>query len=383
MAAKFFDRLFSGSDEPEEEAEPVVEAPTTLSPPADDSLDGYLRAARQIGASDLHLGGGGIPYARVEGQLLRFDVPPLPADRMEDIARELRQLGRVEASRDLDFTIQVSGLGRFRVNLHRQRRGPAAAFKVISDQIPTLEDLGLPESMYDMTEHRQGLVLVTGPSGCGKSSTLAALVSHIDRTRAQHVVTIEDPIEFVFPSTRCNITQREVGPHTRSFEGALRAALREDPDVILVAELRDIETIRTAIVAAETGHLVLGTLHTRDAVSTINRLLDLFPARERSQIRTMLAATLRTVVSQRLLPRAGGGRRVPAYEVLKVTPAASTHIREGRTHQLLSLLQTGRRHGMIDLDARLRQLLNFREITEEVALENAKDPRRFGGGSGA
>jgi len=222
------------------------------------------------------------------------------------------------------------------------------------------------------------MVLCTGPAGCGKTSTLAALIRRINEERREHIITIEDPIEYVYESASCNVTQRQLGPHTSSFSGALRAALREDPDVILVSELRDQETIRTAVVAAETGHLVLGTLHTRDAAGTVSRLVDVFAAEEQEQVRTMIAASLRCVISQRLLPRAGGGRRVPAYEILMVTPAVSRLIRDGRTHQLSSQLQIGRRLGMIDLDTRLEQMVEQGLIDRDTALENANDPRRLG-----
>jgi len=375
--SSLFGRLFGADNEPEPEIEQEPEAPAILDPPSDGSLFGYLRAARAAGASDLLLQAGSVPYARVEGELKRFDTEPLGEERAAVFADALRKIGDEDEGRDLDFCIDPPDLGRFRVNVHHHRLGWAASIKVIAHDIPTLADLGLPEELYDLTAFRQGLVLVTGPSNSGKTSTLAALVTHVNSTRPDHVVTIEDPIEFVFESDQANVTQRQVGPDTRTFDGALRAALREDPDVVLVSELRDLETIRTAIVAAETGHLVMGTLHTRDAIATINRVLDLFPARERAQVRTTLAGTLRAVVSQVLLPRKGGGRRVCAYELLKVTSAASTHIRDGRTHHLLSLLQTGRRHGMIDLDAQLQKHVAEGLIERETARAAAKDPGRF------
>ena len=374
-----FDRLFGAEGEPEPEAPQQRESPATLAPPADGSLFGYLRIAREAGASDVLLQAGSVPYARLEGALVRFDTAALDAPRADIVAAALCKLGGQPArGLDSDFCIEVEDLGRFRVNVHHQRGGWAASAKIIPLRLPTLETLALPAELAELTAFRQGLVLVTGPANSGKSSTLAAFLAHVNGTRAEHVVTIEDPIEFVFASDRANVTQRQVGPHTRTFGGALRAALREDPDIVLVSELRDLETIRTAIVAAETGHLVMGTLHTRDAISTINRVVDLFPAREQPQVRTMLAGTLRAVLSQVLLPRKGGGRRVCAYELLRVTPAAATHIREARTHQLLSLLQTGRRHGMIDLDARLQQLVAEGLIDRATARDAAKDPDRFG-----
>jgi twitching motility protein PilT len=374
-----FGRLFGADDESEPDAPLEPERPEVLPPPTDGSLFGYLREARAAGASDLLLQAESVPYARVEGALIRFDAAPLPADRAAVFADALRKMGQQGAGRDLDFCIQHEDTGRCRVNVHHHLHGWAASIKLIAQEIPDLASLALPDDLYDLTAFRQGLVLVTGPSNSGKTSTLAALVAHVNATRPDHVVTIEDPIEFVFQSERANVTQRQVGPDTRTFGGALRAALREDPDVVLVSEMRDLDTIRTAIVAAETGHLVMGTLHTRDAISTVNRVLDLFPARERAQVRTTLSGTLRAIVSQVLLPRKNGGRRVCAYELLKVTAAASTHIRDGRTHHLLSLLQTGRRHGMIDLDAQLQRHVADGLIDVDTARAAAKDPGRFGG----
>jgi twitching motility protein PilT len=336
-----------------------------------------LSEARDRGASDLHLAAATVPFLRVEGELVRLEEEPLSPDAAEALAKEAIHLAGAEPGLDVDFCIDTAEFGRFRGNLHRQTRGASLALKCLNQAIPTLDDLALPNHLHDLTQYRTGMVLVTGPANCGKSSTLAALLQGINDTRLEHIITIEDPIELVFDSKMCNVTQRQVGPHTGSFSGALRAALREDPDVILVSELRDQETIRTAVVAAETGHLVLGTLHTRDAASTITRLVDVFPAEEQDQIRTMIAASLRTVVSQRLLPHLGGGRRVPAYEILHVTPAVANLIREGRTFQLPSQLQLGRRLGMIDLDARLQEMVNDLQITIDVARENAKDPTRI------
>jgi len=344
-------------------------------------LASFLDEARGFDASDLHLLAGAVPFLRVEGELVRLEHAALDAKDASALADEACVLGDVERGRDVDFVFETAEHGRFRVNQHRQARGAGLNLRCIPREIRSLEELGLPETLNEVTWYRTGLVLVTGPSNCGKTCTLAALLAEINRTRKEHVVTIEDPIEFVFESDRCNVTQRQVGPHTRTFSGALRAALREDPDVILVSELRDRETIRTAIVAAETGHLVLGTLHTRDAPSSVSRLLDVFPAEEQDQIRTMLAASLRTVVSQRLLRRAGGGRRVPAYEILHITPAVANLIRDGRTHQIASQLQTGRKLGMVDLDTRLQQLLSESLITREQALRHAKNPKRFPDGA--
>jgi twitching motility protein PilT len=342
-------------------------------------LDGFLLAAREAGASDLQLSAGAVPWLRVEGSLVRLPEGALESEDVVGFAQELAEMAGVETGRDVDFSIQTETAGRFRVNLHHHDRGPGISLKCVPQEIPTLASLNLPDSLEELTWYRTGLVLVSGPNGCGKSSTLAALLQRINRTRAEHVITIEEPIEFVFKNDQCNVTQREVGRHTGSFPLALRAALREDPDVIMVAELRDLAAIRTAIVAAETGHLVLATMHTRDAASTINRVIDAFPPNEQDQIKTMLSASLRTVICQQLLPPKDGGRRVPAYEILHVTPAVANLIRDGKTHVLAGQMQLGRKLGMVDLDTRLRQMVNEGLIDEETARQHARQPDRFSG----
>ena len=361
-------------------------APTAeLRRPGTTTLNALLGVAREAGASDVYLGAGSIPFARIEGELRRYAGAPLTAAEAEALAAQARAKAGIEdaSGLDLDCCIEIGNHGRFRANLHRHSEGAGLSLKCIPREVRSLEQLGLPESLYALTEFRTGMVLVTGPAGCGKSSTLAALLQRINESRPEHIVTIEDPIEFVFPSLLANITQRELGRHTESFHGALRAALREDPDVILVSELRDLETVRTAIVAAETGHLVLGTLHTRNAAGTVRRLLDVFPAREQEQVRAMLSESLRAVVSQELLPRADGGTRVPAYEILLVTPAVSTLIRDGRTHQIPSVLQIGRKQGMIDKDTRLGEMVRSGLISAAVARRTATNPARFKGDADA
>ncbi|MHC4941021.1 MAG: type IV pilus twitching motility protein PilT [Planctomycetota bacterium] len=340
-------------------------------------LPHFLQAAREAGASDLVLTSNAVPWIRVEGELKRLPESQITPDEIESIGLELAGEAEVVAGMDVDFSVQMGDLGRFRVNLHQHDRGPGIALKCVPLDLPTLESLGIPDSLEELTWYRTGMVLVTGPAGCGKSSTLAALLQRINTTRREHVITIEEPIEYVFGNDECNVTQREVGRHTTSFERALRAALREDPDVILVSELRDLSAIRTAIVAAETGHLVLATLHTRDAASTVNRIIDVFPPNEQDQIKTMVAASLRTVICQQLLPRKGGGRRVPAYEILQVTPAVANLIRDGKTHLLPGQLQLGRRQGMIDLDTRLEQMVEEDLIEQETARRHAQQPKRF------
>jgi len=341
-------------------------------------LTQFLATAREAGASDVQLSAGSVPWMRVEGELNRFPEAQLESNEVDALAVELLGIAEAEAGRDVDFSIALEDLGRFRCNVHRHDRGTGISLKCIPQELPDLESLGLPDSLEDLTWYRTGMVLVTGPTGCGKSSTLAALLQRVNSTRREHVITIEEPIEFTFPNDQCNVTQREVGKHTKTFENALRAALREDPDVILVSELRDLRAIRTAIIAAETGHLVLATLHTRDAASTVNRIIDVFPPAEQDQIKTMVAASLRTVICQQLLPRKGGGGRVPAYEIMKVTPAVSNLIRDGKSHLIPGQLQLGRKHGMIDLDTRLQEMVTEGLITTETARDHAVNPKRFG-----
>jgi twitching motility protein PilT len=277
----------------------------------------------------------------------------------------------------VDFAYTLPGVGRFRSNAYRQQRGLDAVFRAIPPIPPTLEQLGLPASLSRFANFHQGMVLLTGPAGCGKSSTLAALVNIINQERHDHIITIEDPIEYIHASKGCVVNQRQVGPHTGSFARALRAALREDPDIIAIGELRDLETISLALTAAETGHLVLATLHTNNAIRTVNRILGVFPPNQQEQIRTMVSESLRAVVSQRLVTRADGNGRVPALEVLVANKAVGNLIRENKTFQIRSVLQTGAAHGMCLLDASLADLVKNRIITREEALKHADEPQRF------
>jgi twitching motility protein PilT len=345
-----------------------------------EQIDALLGMALERGASDVHLHSGAPISLRIYGRLQDLEPRPLPPDRAKQMIHEIlddAQRAALAGHGQVDFAYSLPGLARFRANAYRQRRGTDATFRALPSQPPTLAALGLPDSLARLADHHQGMVLITGPSGCGKSSTLAALLAIINETRADHIITVEDPIECLHPSRRAIVNQRQIGPHSTSFARALRAALREDPDVIAIGELRDLETIALAITAAETGHLVLGTLHTNNAIRTINRLLGVFPPNQQAQIRTMLSESLRAVVSQRLVLRADGKGRVAALEVLIVTKAAANLIRENKTFQIRSILQTGATHGMVQLDASLAELVKSRIVSREEALLHAEDPAKI------
>jgi twitching motility protein PilT len=348
------------------------------------ALDRLLERAVLAGASDLHIHSGSPLKMRLNGQMSDLDSTPLPARTAERMVTEILNPGQLETLRDrgqVDFAYTLPGKGRFRSNAYRQQRGVDAVFRVIPPQPPTLEDLGLPSAFARLANYHQGMVLLTGPAGCGKSSTLAALLNIINEDRHDHIITIEDPIEYIHPSKKCVVNQRQVGPHTGSFARALRGALREDPDVIAIGELRDLETISLALTAAETGHLVLATLHTNNSIRTVNRILGVFPPSQQDQIRTMVSESLRAVVSQRLVARADGNGRVPALEVLMANKAVGNLIRENKTFQIKSVLQTGASQGMYMLDASLAELVKTKVITREEAFRNADDPQRFAGGA--
>ncbi|MFL6196694.1 MAG: type IV pilus twitching motility protein PilT [Thermoanaerobaculia bacterium] len=346
----------------------------------DRALDRLLAQALSMGASDLHVHSGSPLKIRIHGRMSDLDGALLDARTAERLILEILNPEQTAALRErgqIDFAYSLPGVGRFRSNAYRQQRGMDAVFRAIPPKPPTLEELGLPSSLARFANFHQGMVLLTGPSGCGKSSTLAALVNILNRDRDDHIITIEDPIEYIHPSNRCVVNQRQVGPHTGSFARALRAALREDPDIIAIGELRDLETISLALTAAETGHLVLATLHTNNAIRTINRILGVFPPNQQDQIRTMVSESLRAVISQRLVIRADGQGRVPALEILAVNKAVGNLIRENKTFQIKSVLQTGSSHGMCLLDASLQDLLKNRVITREEALRNADEPQKF------
>jgi twitching motility protein PilT len=342
-------------------------------------IDTLLQLALKHDASDVHVRAGSPPLMRIHGRLQPFSEGVGDANAAEALLEILSEDQRslFKERHDLDFAYELPGVGRFRVNFLQQRQGIGAVFRVIPTRIPALEELGLPQAVFDLIHLEQGLVLVTGPSGSGKSTTLAAMIDHLNQASDKHIVTIEDPLEFIHASKRCLITQREVGSHTRSFAAALRAVLREDPDIILIGELRDLETIALAITAAETGHLVFGTLHTRTAASTVDRLIDVFPPDQQGQIRTMLSETLKGVIAQQLLMRADGQGRVAAVEILVGTTALSNLIREGKTYQIPSLIQTGRREGMQTMDQAILELLRAKRVTSQEAYRKAIDKETY------
>jgi twitching motility protein PilT len=322
-------------------------------------IERLLRRLVETGGSDIHLRSGAIPILRKDGALVRLDESAIEGERLELLLRSImspESFAEFQRNNDLDWAFELQGQARFRCNAGRDRFGPLAVFRQIPTEVKSAEELGLSKEVQALCGLTKGLVLVTGPTGSGKSTTLAAMVDLVNRSRTDHIITIEDPIEFVHQSKRCLVTQRQVGIHTNSFKAALRAALREDPDVVLVGELRDLETIAIAIETAETGHLVFGTLHTTTAASTLDRLIDQFPADRQGQIRVMLSESLRGVVAQVLCKKVGGGR-VAVREVLLSIPAVSNLIREGKTFQIPSIMQTNRKVGMVTLnDALLEQV---------------------------
>ncbi len=346
--------------------------------PADRAeMEALLGRLVEVAGSDLHLRSGEPPVLRVDGDLRRDHETPLSADHVGRLLRSIMSPANATefaSQHDVDWAHEIEGKGRFRCNAGLDRRGPFGVFRLIPDEIRSVDDLGVAQSVQAFAGLTQGLVLVTGPTGSGKSTTLAAIIDLVNRTRTEHIITIEDPIEFVHPGKQCLITQRQVGPHTNSFKQALRAALREDPDVVLVGELRDLETIAIALETAETGHLVFGTLHTTTAASTLDRMIDQFPADRQSQIRVMLSESLRGVVSQVLCRRIGGGR-VAAREVLITIPAISNLIREGKTFQIPSIMQTNRRVGMATLNDALIELVDAGVVEpREAYLKAAEKP---------
>jgi twitching motility protein PilT len=363
-----------------ESARPVATAPRTTAPRSAAALEKLLARAVELRGSDLHVHSGSPIKIRVNGEFVDQESAPLTAPQAEAMLVDCMTAEQKEAldkNGEIDFAYAIAGVGRFRVNLYRQQRGLDGVFRIIPLVPPTLEGLGLPSSLAKLVNYHQGMVLLTGPSGCGKSSTMAALIGILNEERRDHILTIEDPIEHVHASKRCVVNQRQVSRHTESFARALRAALREDPDIIVIGELRDRETVSLALTAAETGHLVLGTLHTHSAMRTINRLLGVFPPNQQSQIRAMMSESLKAIVSQRLVRAADGSRRHAAIEILVCNRAVGNLIRESKTPQILSILQTGAPHGMCLMEASLQALVKSGAITREEALRHCEDPKRL------
>ncbi len=333
-------------------------------------------------ASDLHLASGESPMIRIHGDMTRIKMPELEErvvqamvyDIMNDTQRKM-----FEEHLELDFSFALGDIARFRVNVFKQNRGLSAVFRVIPTEILTLEELKCPDVFKDIAMTPRGICLVTGPTGSGKSTTLAAMMDYRNENEKGHILTIEDPIEFVHKSKNSLVSQREKGPHTHSFANALKSALREDPDVILVGEMRDLETISLALSAAETGHMVFGTLHTSSAPKTIDRIIDVFPAAEKEMVRAMLSESLKAVISQTLLKTADGKGRIAAHEIMLGTPAIRNLIRENKIPQMVSVMQTGQREGMQTLDMNMQQLVQQRKITQQSALEKAQNKKLFGG----
>ena len=350
-------------------------------------LSDYLLDAVNMGASDLHVTAGLPPMVRISGKVEPLDYPPLTTNATRDLIYDLltgEQRQRLENEWELDFSYALPHSARFRVNVYFQRGALGAAFRTVPSEIMSIKRLGLPEAVEDLTEKPRGLVLVTGPTGSGKSTTLAAMIDKINRTRHEHIMSVEDPIEFLHTHKQCIVNQREVNQDTKSFAQALKHVLRQDPDVILVGEMRDLETISLAVTAAETGHLVFGTLHTQDAPQTVDRVIDVFPPHQQHQIRAQLANALQGIITQTLIPAYDGNSRVVACEVLVPTPGVRNLIREGKNHQIYSAMQTGGKFGMQTMDASLVGLVRRGLISRAEAEKRSSNPdelMRLAGGS--
>lgn len=340
----------------------------------------YLQALVKQRGSDLHVAAGSSPMLRVHGDLVKLNLPPSQPADIEAIIAEVtnkNQKAELTQSRQVDFSFKVSGLGVFRANIFLQRNGWSAVFRALSEKAPSLAQLNLPPVIQMGCGYQNGLILVTGPTGSGKSTTLAAMINHINENERGHILTLEDPIEFYHESKRCMVNQRQLNTHFSTFASALKASLREDPDVILVGEMRDPETISLAITAAETGHLVFATLHTNSAAKSIDRMVDSFPGDQQNQIRSMLSESLRMVISQRLIKTADGQNRMAFHDILVNTPAVANMVREGKTHQLSSVMQTGRKNGMIVMDTSILEAARAGKISAQEAWENANDKNLF------
>ncbi len=343
-------------------------------------IDAFFKLMNDQGASDLHLAAGQQPALRIRGDVERIKYKPLGNDDLRSMIYEITPEDKIklfEETGDCDFGYEIQGLARYRANLFMQRNGLAAVFRQIPSNIMSVEQLGLPKVVGQLASLPRGLVVITGPTGSGKSTTLAAIIDQANRLRKDHIITIEDPIEFVHESKGCIINQREVGVHTRSFSASLRGALREDPDIILVGEMRDLETISLAIEAASTGHLVFATLHTSSAMKTVDRIIEVFPADQQAQIRSTMSDGIRAIVAQVLFKRIDRKGRCPALEILIATPAVRNLIREGKTHQIASSMQTGKKYGMQVLDDAIMDLYNKGWISGEDAYAKSNEKSRF------
>lgn len=339
-------------------------------------INTILEKAIEAGASDVHITVASPPIMRVHGKLIRLSDEKLMPEDTRRIVMEMltpEQSKLFDEKGELDFSYSNPGLGRFRVNVYKQRGSHCMALRVVALSIPSMDQLGLPDILKDLSQKQRGLILVTGPTGSGKSTTLAAMIDHMNQTRNEHIMTIEDPIEYLHRHEKSVVNQREIGNDSQSFANALRAALRQDPDIILVGEMRDLETISTAITAAETGHLVLSTLHTIGAVKTVDRIIDVFPPHQQQQVRVQLATVLEAVISQQILPKADGSGRVAAFEIMVANSAVRNLIREGKTHQMQTVIQTGSQLGMQTMDASLIQLYKKRWIDMPTLRKYAVD----------
>ena len=341
-------------------------------------IQDILSKAKEQGASDVHVTVGLPPKMRLNGKLIPMEefgkmLPPDTSAIAQEIMND-KQREKLEENGQHDMSFSIPGVGRYRLNVFKQRGSIAMAFRVVASEIPSAESLGIPEAVSALYNKKRGLVLVTGPTGSGKSTTLASIIDTINNNREAHVITLEDPIEFTYQHRMSIVNQREIGTDSNTYANALRAALREDPDVILVGEMRDLETISTAITAAETGHLVLSSVHTIGASNTVDRLIDVFPSHQQQQIRIQLASVLEAVVSQQLIPAMDGVSRIAAFEVLQVNSAVRNLIREGKSHQLITIMQTNRKLGMISMDDAILDLYKGQKITREMAIQFAQDP---------
>jgi len=343
-------------------------------------IDAFFKLMNDQGASDLHLVSGSQPILRVHGDMERVKYKTMENDELKAILYEICPENKIkvfEETGDIDFGYEVPNLARYRCNFFQQKWGIGAVFREIPSEILTAEQLGLPPVLNKMAMQHKGMILVTGPTGSGKSTTLAAMIDFVNRNKKSHILTVEDPVEFVHKSQSCVVNHREVGLHTQSFKAALRGALREDPDIILVGEMRDLETIELALEAASTGHLVFGTLHTQSAAKTVDRVIDVFPSNQQAQIRTTLSESLKGVVAQNLFKRIDKKGRIAVLEILVVTPATSNLIREGKTFQIPSVIQTGKKYGMQSLDDAILEAMQAKKISPEDAYDKAIVKERF------